>query len=47
MHTGLFSEHPAAVNVLTDPTRRRTLQKRTFILRFHHYGLGRRGKRPF
>ena len=28
MHTGLFSEHPAAVNVLTDPTRRRTLQKR-------------------
>ena len=47
MHTGLVSQDPAAVNVLTGPTQCRTLQKRTFILHFHHYGLGRCGKRPF
>ena len=43
MHTGLVSEHPAGVNVLTGPAHCRTLQKRTFILRFHHYALGRVG----
>ena len=47
MHAGLVSEHPAAVNVLTDPAHCRTLQKRPFILRFHHHGLRRCGKRPF
>ena len=47
MYTGLVPEHPAAISVLTCPAHCRSLQKQTFILRFHYYELGRRGKRPF
>ena len=47
MYTGLVSEHPAAVNMLTGLTQCRTLQKQPFILRFHRYERGRTGKRPF
>ena len=47
MHTGLVSEHPSAVNVLAGPAHYRTLQRRTFILRFHHSELDRAGRRPF
>ena len=47
MHTVLFSEHPATVKVLRGQAQCRTLQKRTFILRFLHFHLDRAGKRPF
>ena len=47
MHTGLVPEHPAAVNVLRRPAHCRTLQKRTFILRFHCPDLDRAGRRSF
>ena len=47
MHTALVSEHPAAVNELTGPAHCRTLQRRTFILHFHHSELDRAGRRPF
>ena len=46
MHTGLVSEHPVALNVLTGATRCRTLQKQNFILRFHHCVQGRSGEPP-
>ena len=41
MHTGLVSEHSAAVNVLTGQTHSRTLQKGTFILHFHYSDIDR------
>ena len=44
---GLVSEHPLTGNVLTDPTHRRTLEKRTLFSRFHHFDLDRAGRRPF
>ena len=47
MHTGLVLELPSAVNVLTGPAQCRILQKQTFILHYHRYGLSRRRKRRF
>ena len=42
---GLFSEHPSAPNVLNGPKYCTTLQKQTFIVRFHHCDLDGPGKR--
>ena len=47
MHTGLLSENPSAVNLLTGPTNCGNLQKRTFILRFNHSDIDRVRGRPF
>ena len=44
MHTGLVPEH---LNVLRRPAHCRTLQKWTFILRFHCSDLDRAERRPF
>ena len=42
---GLVSEHPSALNVLNGPKYCTTLQKQTFIVRFHHCDLDGPGKR--
>ena len=47
MTTGLVSQHPAAVNVLTGPADCRTLQKQTFILLFPHFHLDLAARRLF
>ena len=44
---GLVSELPLAVNVLTGSKHCRTLQNRTFILRFDHFDLDWAGRCAF
>ena len=43
---GLLLEHPSEVKVLTGSKHCRSLQKQTFILRFHHSYLDKAGKGP-